>query len=80
MAKSYLRFAEAGWSPSGKTRRWWVSSHRGAALGVIMWYSSWRRYVYETPWQDAVLGAACLREIADFCEARTQEHKQARRP
>jgi len=70
---SFLTFTDAGTSPSGKTRLWHVSSKSGV-LGTIHWLGTWRRYVF-APGTRADFDAGCLREIADFCEQRTAEHK-----
>lgn len=47
-------------------------------LGTIGWYPSWRRYVFFSD-GEALFDAACLREIADFCEQQTGVHKAAKR-
>jgi hypothetical protein len=54
----------------------WSVSCRGHCLGQVRWYAQWRRYVYFVTTLHAVLlDPTCLREIADFCETKTQEHK-----
>lgn len=73
-AKSFLDFVDGGASPSGKTRRWAVMSKGGGSLGTVQWYAPWRRYTFE-PWGSTTFDAACLREIASFCESRTVEQK-----
>lgn len=61
--------------PSRKTRQWSVSC-RGALLGRVSWYAQWRRYCFWPNVSTNILfDPSCLREIADFCEAQTKEHK-----
>ena len=73
----FLEFREAGTSKSGITMVWEVvPKSEGFGLGGIRWYGPWRKYVFN-PVGDAVFCAACLRDIADFCELKTREHQQA---
>jgi len=71
---AYLQFGLSGKSPSGKTNRWFVQSLGGEYLGLISWFSQWRRYAIFVA-GDKIFDASCLREIADFCESKTREHK-----
>jgi hypothetical protein len=60
--KSFLRFRDAGASPSGLTRIITVASLSDDLLGTIQWYAPWRRYTFKPvpgPWFDA----ACLLQI-----------------
>lgn len=71
----YLNFVPAGTSPSGKTKKWTIQSLNGVlVLGWIAWFPNWRKYTF-IPAADTVHDWNCLREIADFIEARTKEHK-----
>ena len=73
----YLRFGEVAARPGRKTKHWTVSRGDGAfALGVIKWYAHWRRYVFE-PLAAMVFDPQCLRELADFCQQMTTEHRNA---
>lgn len=64
-------------SVSRKTGRWFVTSKReGDHLGVIEWYGPWRKYIF-APEPFTVFEQVCLRDIAAFVEARTQEHREA---
>ena len=56
------------------TTRWTVASKRGAALGVVRWFSHWRKYGF-VPEPNCVFEQVCLRDIAQFIEERTREHK-----
>jgi len=61
----------------GVTKRWEVVAKQGnQLLGIICWSTGWRRYVLRpgiTEWEQD-----CLRDVADFLEAQTREHKAAR--
>ena len=72
---SYLKFIDAAPSPSGKTKRWVVQTATGVPLMGIGWHGPWRKYTITWTDQSAVFDHGCLREIADFLEARTKEHK-----
>jgi hypothetical protein len=73
-----IREAEA---PRGaKTRRWTVHATRGGAqLGIVQWWSGWRRYAFQ-PCLPTAFEEVCLREIAGFVEDRTAEHKAGKSP
>lgn len=51
-----------------------VSRHSSASLGDVRWYSHWRQYTF-FPAECVVFDRSCLREIADFCEDKTLEHR-----
>jgi hypothetical protein len=72
---SYLTFADNGRSTSGKTKLWTIVSGAGAVLGWVGWYAPWRKYCASLANRDVVFDASCFREVADFCEERTKEHK-----
>lgn len=72
---SYLYFKESGTSESGKTKQWLVESNgTGTILAAIRWFGPWRKYTVQFSSQ-TVFDQACLREIADFIETQTREHK-----
>jgi len=48
-----------------------------AELGQVRWYSWWRRYCF-FPKSATLYDAACLKEIAGFCERETIKHRQNR--
>jgi len=84
MSKSrWIQFEE--YPRSVRTKAWRVVGVRsGTKLGEIRWYSQWRRYCFfrdhiDIPFGSvgAVFDAECLRDLADFAEARTREHKAA---
>ena len=69
MSKKFIKFRET--TSSLKTRTWLVFSMSDQRLGTIFWHSSWRRYCFSPPLY-TVFDASCLRDIAEFCEARTE--------
>lgn len=75
MAK-WIEFREV---PSqGATKRWdVVTSSDETFLGSVRRYSGWRRYCF-FPDFGSFYEQDCLRDVADFIEARTREHKAAR--
>ena len=60
--------------PKPKTKTWWVRAKGGSTIGLVAWFGRWRKYSF-FPEGGTVWEQVCLREIADFCEARTREHK-----
>jgi hypothetical protein len=70
----FIAFRRIGVSKSGKTLIWGVeASEDGVDLGQVKWYGPWRKYVFEHG--DNVYEQVCLRDIAQFCEELTKEHK-----
>ena len=75
----WIRMLCDGPSESGKTERFTVVATQGDVfLGRIAWYGRWRKYAFE-PFRDTVFEQDCLRDIADFCEAKTKEHRAVRK-
>jgi hypothetical protein len=70
----YLTFTFAKKSDSGKTEIWRVIGSDRSTLGWVSWSGPWRKYIYAAN-TAANYDAACLREIADFCETKTKEHR-----
>ena len=63
-------------APKPKTKVWRVvSKYETGQLGWIGWYAPWRKYSFY-PEAGTLYEQVCLREIADFCERKTKEHKQ----
>ena len=71
----FIVFQQQGTSASGLTKVWWVLNTGGNILGQVSWYAPWRSCWYTTS-PNVGLDAACLREIADFCENETRAHKE----
>ena len=75
MAK-WIEFREVG--APGVTRVWHVHAKQGGdILGVVRWYSGWRRYVF-APVEGSEYEQDCLRDIAAFVERETRERKAQR--
>jgi len=75
---SWIKFSEPVKTQGKKTLHWYVkTSDDRHFLGSVSWFSPWRRYAFIP--DQAVFEQDCLRELADFCEARTREHKAARK-
>lgn len=76
--KTWIKFVLVETSPSGKTQRWEVRTIEGGALlGVVRWYTPWRKYALFTG--PAVFEEDCLRVIARFIAAETRHRREARR-
>ena len=76
----YIEFSAPEPSATGRTQVWVVRAKGGAplALGSVKWFGRWRCYAF-FPLGDTVFERECLRDIAEFCEARTVEHRAERR-
>ena len=77
----YIEFSEPWPSTSGRTQVWRVYAKAGGEdLGSVRWFGRWRRYAFfPLVGTVTVFEHECLRDIADFCEARTVEHRAQRR-
>ena len=74
----WLTFVEQP-SKSGKTSIFGLypeGAHHPVAF--VGWYGKWRRYALQ-PEPGTVFEQDCLRAIADFREAKTKAHREARR-
>ena len=69
-----FRYAETLLPPGRKTMIWNVLTNDGFVLGQVKWFTRWRRYCF-FPAAETVYEQVCLREIAQFIEDRTHEHK-----
>lgn len=75
-SNEYLRTEEGSPPPSGKTKTWDIISVRGNyLLGGVKWCGRWRRYAFY-PEPEMIFEHNCMRDLADFCEQRTAEHKK----
>lgn len=62
-----------------KTLRWDVQpTDGGQSIGYVAWYGPWRKYTF-SPQPNTVFEQQCLRDIADFCERATTEHRASSR-
>jgi hypothetical protein len=72
----FLVFLHIGNSPSGKTQRIHVRSKQNEVLlGVIYWYSNWRKYCFEAG-TAMLFDSACLQDIKDFLDKKNKQHKE----
>lgn len=73
----YIRFELVGRKP--KTNIWNVVSKDGdIILGTIEWFGRWRGYAF-FPEPEMVFERTCLRDIADFIEAKNKEQRDKRK-
>jgi hypothetical protein len=72
----YIRFVAAPAQPAGRKTAIWYVENGERHLGRVSWFSAWRCYAF-FPAGDTVFEKVCLRDIAEFCEDRTTEHKTA---
>lgn len=77
-ATGYLRFElDSEATLRRKTEVWLVwSTSGGNTLGEIKWFGRWRAYCF-FPAPSTTFNDGCLREIADFSERLTREHRAA---
>lgn len=73
----YIQFVNAGYSSSGKTKVWDVATKEDSEdlIGQVRWFGSWRCYAFY-PYDKTVFEKTCLRDIANFCEEKTNNHKK----
>jgi hypothetical protein len=74
---TYIQFVPM--PPKPKTKTWEIQERNThCPLGGIMWYAPWRKYAAFFS-ASTVYEEACLREVADFCERKTREHRTTRK-
>ena len=74
----YLHAASPTASKTGKTKEWLIYSGKDGAdtlIGHVSWFGRWWRYAFY-PEDDTVFEQGCMRELADFCELQTENHKK----
>jgi hypothetical protein len=71
---THIQFRHQGSSETGKTSIWLVTDAGGGSIGRVKWFGRWRKYSF-FPAPDCVFEQVCLREIAEFIENRTTEHR-----
>jgi hypothetical protein len=75
---SYLRFVSDGFSPSGKTKKYLITTLDGNTLGAVSWYAPWRRYAFHSCGYVATFDSNCLQDIVNFLDKLNAEHKEAK--
>jgi hypothetical protein len=63
-------------TPKAATNIYEVYSKGSDALGIVMWFSRWRKYVFE-PEAHTVFEETCMREISQFIEEETAAQRAA---
>jgi hypothetical protein len=79
----YLRFFKLDQDPHKVTADWHVNQFGdtnipAVSLGVVKWYAPWRKYCFY-PHPHTIFEEVCLRDIAQFVQDRTAEHKQVKK-
>lgn len=75
---TWLDFTE--YPNEGRKTRIWRVVGRGQGrppLGWVRWFGRWRQYVF-FPDSETVYNPGCARDIADFCENATREHRASK--
>lgn len=78
---THIRFEPATVPPARRTKVWHVfTAYPGAShfLGNVSWFARWRKYAF-FPHQDTVFEEVCMRDISEFIEERTREHKDGQK-
>lgn len=74
--RSHLQFNLMPQQKGRVTQQWEVTSpDSGIVLGMVAWYSHWRRYCF-WPLKGTLHDARCLQELSNFCRDQTMLHKQ----
>jgi len=71
---SHLWFKDDGPSKGGKTRIFNVFGSHHILIGHVKWYGPWRQYCF-FPLDSTLYNKDCMRQLADFTELVTREHK-----
>jgi hypothetical protein len=83
--KAWVTFVHQGASPSSKTQLWDVIGSGGPddIIGEVNWSGPWRQYVFQAAELMAgggvIFNPACLRQIAEFVESMTADHRASKR-
>lgn len=78
--KNYLRFEDVSHLYLAKTKRIEIFSHWGSQIGVIRWYTPWRKYCFY-PFDSTIFDVTCLQtiqnKINELMEARKNDNHGA---
>jgi hypothetical protein len=74
----YIYFRNLGKTDNRVTNIYEVLTEYSEILGEIRWFGRWRCYSF-FPDTDTLYEQTCLRDIADFCETVTKEHRAAKK-
>jgi hypothetical protein len=74
----WIRFVELDEYRDRVTKQWHVlPKDLPFPIGVIKWYSGWRRYcLFTIPGGEAIFEEQCLRDIAEFIESVTKAQRE----
>src|SRR5580658_6331559 len=70
---SFLLLEDRGRVNTGSKTRVYRVTAGGSLLGTVQWCSKWRKYAFYT--NNVILEETCLRDLADFCQSRTEEQR-----
>jgi len=73
----WIKIMEIGTSKTGKTKIFEVvtNEEKMQILGYIKWDGPWRKYTFQ-PTPDTKFEETCMRDIADFIQEQTKQHKK----
>jgi hypothetical protein len=76
---TFVRFDELGILPGQRTNRWYVVAKNESHLGLVCWYSPWRKFAFfPEPGAETIFEETCLHDIARFIHDRTRDRKAER--
>ena len=70
----YLDVKKLPQPPNRKTAKWQILTKRGDILGLVVWYSGWRQYIFQ-PAANTDYSFGCLKDIANFIKQQRPEAK-----
>jgi len=74
----WIEFKHYPPKPNRKTATWMViNKDTRAVIGCIGWDCGWRKYVFN-PYHSTMYEEDCLRDIANFVENETKQHRNRR--
>ena len=77
MRYKYIHFIERKPEKPRKTKMWECRNNKSNfCLGEVAWYSSWRQYCFEPPFEPVVFSASCLADIIDFLDKQNKGYRK----
>lgn len=78
-AESHIRIIENSVASKGKKTKVWavLTADLAILLGHVKWMPGWRRYAF-WPEEKTIFEQDCLRDVAEFVEKATKDHKESR--
>ncbi|MCL4417502.1 MAG: hypothetical protein M1365_12560 [Actinobacteria bacterium] len=70
----YIEFKKASNYPQDSKLQYWyiINKKSGNSIGMIYWYSNWRKYCFE-PHPETVWDVGCLLDIVEFLNKLKEE-------